>query len=530
MAHAPAALAGRTRWVWLLLAVAVLWLPLVALLPGSLGELGSVPWWPGALRWQLLAHTLLFSTLVALVTAAVGLLGATGLWLLGGARTGRAGWWLPGLLGVPPYFHGLVWYWLWTVFADAWPPANVVVRSELGPWLIAGWIMVMAYLPLSTALCWLGLGQISQEQLASARGLAPLPVVLVRIVWPLAGPGLLASAVAVWLLSLMDFSIPSLVNIPVLSTEIFVQATTLPPPWQMLVPLWPLLLLVALVLLIAGRTVGPLAVADHQVWTPHAWTRPRVGVWPYLALLPLAVQVLLPLVMMVREVWPGTGMADTWHSATDNLRSTLWLTLGATGLALPLAWLVARHFWLHAGRYKLWLIVLLVPWLVPAPLLGLGWVRLLNHYGLGWWYDSLGLPVISMVGRILPVQILVLLVLLWRMNPTPWEAARQLAGPWRVLWRIELPLVLPALLLAGLLGIALCLCELGLAVLLAPPGHTFLMVRIYNYLHFGQSNNAMGLCLMIWLLMALLVAGMMLLARWYQHTRAALTTPTPPSV
>jgi ABC-type Fe3+ transport system permease subunit len=50
----------------------------------------------------------------------------------------------------------------------------------------------------------------------------------------------------------------------------------------------------------------------------------------------------------------------------------------------------------------------------------------------------------------------------------------------------------------GLLAAVLSSAELGATLLLLPPGAGSLTIRIYNYLHYGQSDVIAGLCLVLY--------------------------------
>jgi iron(III) transport system permease protein len=76
---------------------------------------------------------------------------------------------------------------------------------------------------------------------------------------------------------------------------------------------------------------------------------------------------------------------------------------------------------------------------------------------------------------------------------------------WRRSALIHLPLPAPGVLAGmGLVG-ALTMGELSATLLVVPPGHSTLVLRIYNYLHYGASQTVAGLCQV--LALAVLAAG-----------------------
>jgi iron(III) transport system permease protein len=84
------------------------------------------------------------------------------------------------------------------------------------------------------------------------------------------------------------------------------------------------------------------------------------------------------------------------------------------------------------------------------------------------------------------------------MDPLLIDAARLFQTHPVKTWRqIYLPMLAPALLATGFIVFALCAGELGATLLVAPAGQATLVMRIYNYLHYGASETVAGLCLLL---------------------------------
>jgi iron(III) transport system permease protein len=88
-----------------------------------------------------------------------------------------------------------------------------------------------------------------------------------------------------------------------------------------------------------------------------------------------------------------------------------------------------------------------------------------------------------------------------RMDRSLFDAALILQKNRRqTLFRVHLPLLSGAYAGAGLLAAVLTAGELGATLLLVPPGAGTLTLKIYNYLHYGQSEVVSGLCLLLYLI------------------------------
>lgn len=159
-----------------------------------------------------------------------------------------------------------------------------------------------------------------------------------------------------------------------------------------------------------------------------------------------------------------------WQSSrwTDGLFNSLLVAglstggsvIAGTGLALA----VARHQF--RGR-RLLSAAALLPLFTPALALGMGLLPFMHLMGL--WGSPLSLAFAHSLNA-LPVVFLIVRSALDETSPDLEAAARGLgAGPWRVFWRVTLPLIRPAVLSAALVSFILSLNEFTLALFLCTP-------------------------------------------------------------
>jgi len=152
------------------------------------------------------------------------------------------------------------------------------------------------------------------------------------------------------------------------------------------------------------------------------------------------------------------------------LRNTFVFTLVSQGLVIVMGNILARAL-MKPFRGKLLVrFLILLPWAAPISLATLGWLwifdstfsvinwmlKVVGWLGPGQWYYWLGDPVLGMVAiitvhvwRMLPFSTVILLAGLTSIPKEIHEAARvDGAGFWRQHFRITLPLVRPALMVA----------------------------------------------------------------------------------
>ncbi|MCX6622915.1 MAG: ABC transporter permease subunit [Acidobacteria bacterium] len=416
-------------------------------------------------RWALLARSAALSAAVALFCGAVALVAAVSVW-----RRPHTPRWLPWLAVGMAIFQG---------------------------WLAAGWVEGMAFLPLAFCLSLLALSTADPRLVDPARLSRPPLTVLRRVVLPLAAPPWLAGVSLIFVLSLADYTVPSLFSTATYALGIFAEFSAGGRPGTTLLLAAPLLAVCTLALAAVHAPLRGAALQRRHAPAslagsfPLAWRLLELAVWA-VCLLSAAVALL----GLLRAIASPPALVEAATSSTREIANSFSIAGVAALAALPPA-LAAARFLVRPGRLAslLWLIILL-PLAVPAPLTGIGLVTLWNHTSTGAVYGSAAMPVLAALARFLPIAALLLAAFLLRLDPLLEDAAR-LFRPNRTTGfvRVTLPLLGPGLLASAGAVFALALGELGATLVVAPPGMTTLALRIYNYLHYGASETVASLCL-----------------------------------
>jgi molybdate transport system permease protein len=186
------------------------------------------------------------------------------------------------------------------------------------------------------------------------------------------------------------------------------------------------------------------------------------------------------------------------------------MALLATAVALPpaviLGWLLAR--WAFPGRSLVETLCTL-PLVMPPVATGLILLRLLGRRsGIGRTLDAAGIEVvftwravvIAMAVMSLPIILLTAKAGFQQLNPRFEQMAASLgASPFRVFFRVSLPLAGRSVVAAALLGFARALGEFGATIMIAGgiPGQTeTLSVAIYRLTEIGREDEAWQLMLL----------------------------------
>lgn len=277
------------------------------------------------------------------------------------------------------------------------------------------------------------------------------------------------------------------------------------------------------------------------------------------ALLPLsltigvALLVLYPMAMVVfGSFWsaapgqPGSLTLENWTSVLADpatwevLATSLAIAIPRTILALLLAtafaWCIARTNTpgkrLLEGLLAFMFFLPELPWVLAWMLLGAPKVGLLNQW-LGalipggeslvnvYSYDGL---VVLGAARSAPVLFLFIHPALLAMDATLEEAARMAgAGAWRTLWRINFPLLLPALLASGILSFVVAMESFEIPQLLGTPANIFVLTtRIYDLAYGGHVANFGAAVVLALILLAL--TGSLIVVQWRLLRGRAYTT------
>ena len=339
---------------------------------------------------------------------------------------------------------------------------------------------------------------------------------LVRVALPLVMPAVLTSALLTFLLAFASFGIPAALGIPayfyVLSTEVYSVVLAYPPRFDVAAVLSLIFLAVSLAIA-AGqvlatrvasryRTIGGKGFRTRQHQTPVALRMLRVAyIWTmalFVSLLPLAIVLAAS---FAKQWWkiPGPATLDNYRFVLGKdplLASIAWTTtsvsvltvLGTLGVALALCVVGSTRregiAWWTA--YVLGYIALSVPpiaFTVGALLVYVA--PPLAFYGTIW------ILVLTYWARFYPLAASPISDGLMQLDPALRESGLVAgAGLPRVFWKLQLPLIRPIVVAAGLVVFMFTVRELLSAVFLQSSQIKMAMVAIFNYWDEGNLERA----------------------------------------
>ena len=404
----------------------------------------------------------------------------------------------PALL--PPYIAGLA----WTHVGSSQGFAALVGGDVLSAWTysLPGAIVILSlvFYPVSMLGTEVAMRRIDGRLEEAALLVAPPRRVLRSITLPLAAPTVTAAALMIFVMAISEFGVPGLLQVRVYTTEVFTAFAALYDFSRAILLTVPLLLLCLIV-----ATVAAVLLRERHVTTRRATgTRPihfeewrRSAVIAAIAV--FAVALVLPLVILIGKALdarsPWLVVAESGPAIANSL---LLAAIGATmvvGVAVWLAYARARASRRTAQGADILFIVMFA---VPSTIVGVGLIGLWNRPGLaGAVYGTEVMFLLGYLARFVPIAALALAAGI-RYVPISHEEAASLSGAgWlRTMRRIVLPQIRLALAAAWVIVFVLAFGELGVSVLVAPPGEATLPIRIYTIIANTPPSSVAALALL----------------------------------
>ena len=475
-------------------------LPVVAVLLTSLrGATGAFAL--DARQWALLVNSAALGVGTALLATALGaplglLFARAPLPFKGLLRVAFAA---PVLL--PPYVVALAWTYL--------AGTRGLVATVTGYDLLAAWtyslpaavaVLGLVLYPLSMLATEVALRRIDGRLEEAALMVAGPSAVFRRLTLRLAAPGIVAAALVIFVLAVSEFGVPAVLRVRVYTTEIFTAFAALYEPTRAALLTLPLLALCLAVAGVAAALLGDRIVSRRQgADTPGALrlTRSPTGLAAAAAL--LATALALPIGVLAREALNSRSVVGVIAGSGEAIANSLRLAaVGASVIVGVAAWLGHARARTTGRAGQLTDVALVVLFAVPGTLVGVGLITVWNRPGpLGAVYGTDTMLVLAYVARLLPVAILALAASAGTVPHAHEEAAALSGAGWlRTMGRIVLPQMRLGLIAAWFITFVLAFGELGVSILVAPPGETTLPIRIYTIIANAPSSSVAVLALL----------------------------------
>lgn len=505
-------------WVGIIMITGLMLSPLMALsvnIISGYDTLDSV--WSGEGLLGLLLNTIFFSLGVTVSGFFIAVPAASVLANISGKKGQTLRLLAVSPIVVPPYLHALAWQrWLQSL--------GLPTQGDM----IAFWIETLARLPLLVAATLIGFAYMHPMARDAVRIYANPARGFLKLTLPQLKAPLIAGFCIVLLFSINEYGLPSLFMRSTYPLEIFARYSATGDSGEALLFAFPIVLMTAALAMIAVTSLSRLSVPsalgrnDTILFAGPA----LFDIWRIIALVIVAFQLIIPFKEIIMlSLLPHIPIMT--NAAVESLQYSSALSIAASTLTLPLAWLLSEYLHRYPS-HTIWLAILL-GFALPPSLTGIGNILFWSWAGMENVYNGWFLPVLGYMTRLLPLSTLFIYAVIRNSDPLLWDAARLYQHGWRLWVQIRLFQVWPGMAGALLVGFSITLADLELSLLLSPAGMTSIGVRLFNYLHYGAPEQVAYLSLLVLATTLLLGGGLSLLMTRHANGTGLLTFGRIPS-
>ncbi|NJD02875.1 MAG: iron ABC transporter permease [Ruminiclostridium sp.] len=477
-----------------------------SLISGSIGDLSGLVL--SYRRLILLGESIVLALSVSLAGMVFGTMGGLFLWKYEKGVLKYLRWLVMLFILIPPYIHAQS----WILAIDRLNPLVTAIglpAMDFNGYIPSWLVQLMSFLPISTGLALAGLKTVDPDTVDASILDTSLGKAFIRIVLPQAASHIFAGGSLLFILSLSDYSIPSLFRVNVFSLDIFAEYSSsgdFTGPFLLSVPY------LAVTFLLLSAIYPHLAKLE---WNGSSGKRAGmslvfrkdtpviVSIVMFLGMGVLLVQIFVPIINLIIE----TGSLKTFMTVVAQSRNEIYNSLSVSFFAalicMPISIAAASGIASNGmGKLK-WLFVSL-PLVMPASLMGIGAAAAWNRPVLSALYGSAAIVVVVAAARFAPFSAVIMYSGIKSIEPALTDVTRIYGKSLLDSWvRARLPLMLPSLLASFFIVFALTAGELGATLIVSPPGKSTLTLKIYNYLHYGATDVVSSLCLFVTILLLL---------------------------
>jgi len=364
-------------------------------------------------------------------------------------------------------------------------------------------VLFSIFLPIPMLLTMIFLRTINPRLEEAGRLVSGWRGVMKGITIPLILPGVLLSAILVFLLSFGEFSVPNFLRYDVFPVESFTQFSAF---YNFKAATAAAIPLAAVTLILLFAEAAFLRERTYQLRpSPELERLPLVKLgahrkWLFVSVATAGLMiVIVPIVVLVIQSAGLNAYAEALNRAGDSLlRSLVYAVIGATLLTVlgfVAGYLIqtkALRYWRSVDSLTIFLFAL------PSTVIGIGLISLWNTPWTNFIYST---PAIIILGYLAKYTALTSRISVTQLAQTPpsMEEAAQVAGAgwFRRMAFICAPMARRGLLAGWLVGYIFSLRDTGITMLVYPAGHETLPVRIFTLMANGSPELIAALCMVM---------------------------------
>jgi len=403
---------------------------------------------------------------------------------------------------VPPYLTAKSWI-------------DLFVKTPIGGPLFCGVILSLCYFPIPLYLIVSGLRRIDSELEESALLILNRWQILTKITIPLIYPYIATGLILIFLFSITNYSVPSILGIKCLITKLYSDFSifhNLSKSIWIAIPMIIICLFLSYLLgiLIMEREFISFDISPSKGIMVSIFENHKKVVY---GIVIIFLIILFPLISLFKEITSLKILAITFK---DSLRSFFHTIVLSTSGSLFLSIISIccgymfqrKKFW----KNRLLNAIILFPFSLPSVLLAICITHIWNRAIFSILYDTPLILIILWGSKYLPLTIRIISDHVSQI-PVEFEEAGLLSHltQFKVFRHIVCPLLGSGFLLIFWLIYILTISEVGGTLLVIPPGIETLSIRIFNLLHYGDLKVVASTSIMLILSLLIPISFLLIL-------------------
>jgi iron(III) transport system permease protein len=427
---------------------------------------------------------------------------------------------------IPPYILAISWFYflgrsgvIATLFGK-----NIGILTSRFLFGFPGtlFVMVSTLIPIVIILTMTYLRMVNPRLEEAAKLSASWLTVLKNVSIPVIKPGIFLSGLLVFILTLGEFGVPSSLRFDVFPVESFTQFSAFynfNAATAAAIPLGVITLIVLIVerLFLRKKTFQFRAERSEETMIMVPLGKMKPFFFSAVSTLAL-IFVIIPLGVLLAKSLSIWAYREAITQSMDSIfRSLLYASIGATCLVVMgflLGYLLERkalRFPYAADSLAIFLFAL------PSTVIGIGLISLWNTQATNFIYASTAIIIFGYIAQYTALGERITAATLSQIPHSMEEAAQIVGASWfRRLFYVLIPLAKHGIITVWLVGFIFCLRDLGITMMVYPPDHDTLPVRIFTLMANSPEEVISALC-MVMIAITLLPLGLLTLLTKYMR-------------
>ena len=460
----------------------------------------------------LLAKSVLISAFIALISTIIGTVLA---FILYKTRIKYSGFLkiivlMP--LFISPYILAVAWR---DFFFIAFDSLNLI-SSYLGVIIV----LTTVFAPLSIIIIGSAIANISSQIDESAIMITDTKTLIRSILLPLIKPALLSSFILIFIFSISNFAVPAFFGVKVFTTEIFTQFSAFYKHSFAIIQSI-LLVVICILLLFSERkyiadapffSIGSKGVSIRKFESNYFLNSMVLG-W-------IIISILLPLSVLISQSFTNgiQAFVDAFYLLLPTFSYSFFTAFIAAVLIIIIGFTVAYYDVWKSKNTSLFNWLLLLIFTIPSTVYGISLIKFYNHSALNFIYASYAIIIIAYVGKFSFISAKIITNSMKQLPKSLYESAViQGTSSWSIVFRILLPILWPAFFAAFMLSYIFALGELGITIMVYPPGTEIMPIKVFTIMANAPQAITTSMNLIVFSLTLLLIATFSFIAKLFQN-------------